>query len=63
MLFFFLMKIATWNVIGLGRSEKKRAVRRLISKRRCDMVFIQESKLEVVNPRIWRFLGGYGSFT
>ena len=57
------MKIAMWNVRGLGKSEKKRVVRRLLSKRRCDMVFIQESKLEVVNSKIWHFLGGYDSFT
>ena len=54
------MKLVTWNVRGLGRPEKKRAVRRLISKRRCDMLFIQESKLEVVNPRFWHFLADHG---
>ena len=27
------------------------------------MVFIQESKLEEVNPRVWRFLTGHGQFS
>ena len=53
----------TWNVKGLERFEKNRAVRRLILKRRCDMLFIQELKLEVVNPRLWHFLVGHGSFS
>ena len=57
------MKLMTWNVRGLGRSEKKRAVRRLISKRRCDILFIQESKIEVVTPRLQRFLTGHGSLS
>ena len=51
------MILVTWNVRGLGRSEKKRAVRRLIAKER-NMIFIQESKLHEVNSRNIRFLGG-----
>ena len=47
------MKIVTWNVRGLGRPKKKRAVRRLFSQRKCDMIFIQESKLEAVDSRLW----------
>ena len=27
------------------------------------MLFIQESKLEVVNPRLWRSLAGHGPFS
>ena len=53
----------TWNVKGLGRSKKKRVVKRLITERRCDMLFIQESKLKAVNPRLWHFLVGHGSFS
>ena len=48
----FVMKLVTWNVRGLGRLEKKKAIRRLFSKRRYDMIFIQESKLEAINPRL-----------
>ena len=57
------MKIVTWNVRGLGRPEKKRAVRRLLSKRRCDLAFIQKSKLEAINLSLWRFLAGHRSFS
>ena len=53
-LVFFCMKIVTWNVRGLDRPEKKKAVRRLFSQRKCDMIFIQESKLEAVDSRLWR---------
>ena len=39
------MKIISWNIRGLGRSEKKRAVRRLCLKEKLSMALIQESKL------------------
>ena len=52
------MKLISWNVRGLGRSEKKRAVKRLFSKEKCNMIFIQETKLTDVNLRSYRYLGG-----
>ena len=52
------MKLITWNVRSLRRSEKKRAMRRLFSLKKCSMIFIQESKLQDVNVKTLRFLGG-----
>ena len=52
------MKLISWNVRGLGRSEKKRAMKRLFSKEKCNMIFTQETKLTDVNLRSYRYLGG-----
>ena len=56
------MKIFSWNIRGLGRCEKKRVVRRVCSKEKLNLVFIQESKLQEVNSRTLRLLSGKGSF-
>ncbi|GMJ02965.1 hypothetical protein HRI_003965700 [Hibiscus trionum] len=37
---------ATWNVRGIGRAEKRRAMKRLIMSTKASLVFIQETKLE-----------------
>ncbi|GMI87113.1 hypothetical protein HRI_002380600 [Hibiscus trionum] len=42
---------ASWNVRGLGWAEKRRAVKRLISKAKASLLFIQETKLE--NHKLW----------
>ena len=55
------MKLITWNIRDLGRNEKKRAVKRLFSKEKCNMIFIQETKLIDVNSRSYRYLGGSSS--
>ena len=41
----FSMKIVSWNIRGLGRPEKRRAVKRVAASVNPDMFFIQESKL------------------
>ncbi|XVF78437.1 hypothetical protein PTKIN_Ptkin14bG0133000 [Pterospermum kingtungense] len=52
------MKIVTWNVRGVGSLEKKRAVRRLLSRGKVDMLLLQESKLKEVTPRLSSWLFG-----
>ena len=52
------MKIASWNIRGLGRKKKKKTVRRICSKEKLSMILIQESKLQEVNERIFRSLSG-----
>ena len=42
------MQITTWNIRGLGSNVKKRFLAKLIKKRKPDMMFVQETKLEAV---------------
>ena len=49
--FFSFMKILSWNIRGLGRREKKRAVRRLVAKCKLNMLFLQEFKMQLVDHR------------
>lgn len=43
---FVLMQIISWNIRGLGSYVKKKFLSKLIKKRKPDMVFVQETKLE-----------------
>ncbi|XVE54794.1 hypothetical protein DITRI_Ditri03aG0110900 [Diplodiscus trichospermus] len=56
------MKIASWNVRGLRRKEKKRAVKRLIRTGNFDMLLIQETKIKEANPKLPRWLWGNANF-
>lgn len=38
------MKILTWNVRGIGRSEKKGKIRKMMKERNVDIVLLQETK-------------------
>lgn len=40
----FPMKLVSWNVRGLGRSEKMRQIKLLLKQKGADMVFLQETK-------------------
>ncbi|GMJ03449.1 hypothetical protein HRI_004014100 [Hibiscus trionum] len=42
--------ILTWNVRGLGKAEKLRALCHVIISTRANVVFIQETKLESIKP-------------
>ncbi|KAK8626144.1 hypothetical protein V6N13_133796 [Hibiscus sabdariffa] len=44
-----LCKLLTWNIRGLGRLEKCRAVRRRVQKEKANVLFIQETKAENIN--------------
>lgn len=54
----FEMIIISWNVRGLSAKIKKSSLRKLINAHDPKLIFIQETKLEVINPRtinsIWR---------
>ncbi|KAK3199335.1 hypothetical protein Dsin_022750 [Dipteronia sinensis] len=52
------MIILSWNVRGLGRGEKRRAVRDLVMRHKPMMLFIQESKLKTLDSRTITSLGG-----
>ncbi|GMJ07746.1 hypothetical protein HRI_004443800 [Hibiscus trionum] len=44
----------SWNVRGLGRFEKVRAVGRTLRESRASFIFLQESKLQRISPRVRR---------
>ncbi|XVF10646.1 hypothetical protein REPUB_Repub07fG0200300 [Reevesia pubescens] len=52
------MKLITWNIRGLGRREKRRAVRNVVISIKPDMIFLQETKREEVDRRIIRSVWG-----
>ncbi|GAU46155.1 hypothetical protein TSUD_401590 [Trifolium subterraneum] len=54
-------RILSYNVRCLGAVEKRREFRRLISERRVDVLCIQESKMEVVEESLIRYLWGSDS--
>ncbi|KAL4366199.1 hypothetical protein GQ457_05G012670 [Hibiscus cannabinus] len=51
------LKLVSWNVRGLGRAEKVRAVRKLVWRSKATVLFLQESKLSTIKPglvdRVW----------
>ena len=47
-------KLISWNVRGLGRGEKRAAVKRMGTESKPGMLFIQESKLEIINDSLRR---------
>ncbi|GAU51009.1 hypothetical protein TSUD_377370 [Trifolium subterraneum] len=57
-----IMKILSYNVRGLGAVEKRIELQRLIAERRVDVLCIQESKMEVVEESLIRYLWGSDSF-
>lgn len=58
----FLCRLSiSWNIRGLGSSVKKRFLFKLIKKkRRPDMVFVQETKLEIIDVFAVRNYGVVG---
>ncbi|GMI98534.1 hypothetical protein HRI_003522700 [Hibiscus trionum] len=48
----------SWNIRGLGRLEKKAAIRKLLLKTKPKLVFLQESKLSSIDRRISNMLCG-----
>ncbi|KAL4296842.1 hypothetical protein GQ457_12G018520 [Hibiscus cannabinus] len=44
--------IASWNIRGLGRLEKRAAVKRFLAQAKVKILFLQESKLSSVKPMI-----------
>ncbi|KAA3480295.1 Transcriptional regulator ATRX [Gossypium australe] len=56
------MRIVSWNVRGLGTEVKIAMVRRLVSKHRVDVCFLQESKLVIVSGDLIRRIWGDDDF-
>lgn len=56
------MQIISWNIRGLGSSVKKHFVSKLIKKRKPDLIFIQETKLECIDRFVVQKLRGSGDF-
>ena len=50
------MRLLSWNVHGLGKEEKRRMVRSMISSQNIDMILIQESKWQHTQERMVRQL-------
>ena len=48
------MILLSWNIRGLGAKVKRSSIRKLIGKQDPHMVFIQETKLEKICPKILR---------
>ncbi|GMJ12298.1 hypothetical protein HRI_004899000 [Hibiscus trionum] len=57
------LAILSWNVRGLGRPEKSRAVTTVVRKSKAQMVFLQETKLDAGKTRLYERLKGnkYGN--
>ncbi|GMJ10129.1 hypothetical protein HRI_004682100 [Hibiscus trionum] len=51
------LEIISWNIRGLGRLEKARAVRNLIRERKPQFLFLQETKLVVFSKNLIRRMG------
>ncbi|OMO70091.1 Endonuclease/exonuclease/phosphatase [Corchorus olitorius] len=56
-------QIISWNVRGLGRPEKKRSVRSLVTKECPSLICIHESKMAEFNNKSLKALWGKGSFS
>lgn len=54
------MILLSMNVRGLGGGVKKRGIRSIVRKEGLKFLAIQESKLEIVEPRICRAIWGKG---
>lgn len=52
------MQIISWNIRGLGILIKKRFLSKLIKKRKPDMVWVQETKLEAIDSIAIRNIWG-----
>ncbi|XP_028124401.1 uncharacterized protein LOC114321436 [Camellia sinensis] len=55
---YFLMKLLSWNIRGLGKLEKKARIKCLLKDRLIDIVFFQETKKTVVSKNAVRGLWG-----
>lgn len=54
----FLMNIISLNVRGIGRLSKRFIVKDFLHLHYADICCLQETKLEMIQPAIWRDIGG-----
>jgi len=55
---FFVMKIVSWNVRGLGSVEKRREVCNLVREKQPFLLCVQETKLSVVDATVCKSIWG-----
>lgn len=53
------MYMVLWNVRGMGKIEKRRAIRDVLNESYCDVVFIQESKIVGPSAAFYQSLGAF----
>ena len=47
-------KIISWNVRGMNELEKRMKIKRRLREWKADIVFLQETKIEVINGEVIR---------
>jgi exonuclease III len=52
------LRLISWNVRGLNNPQKREVVKHLLREWRCDIVCLQETKLDVLDHRtVWSLWG------
>ncbi|KAK8677347.1 hypothetical protein V6N13_142891 [Hibiscus sabdariffa] len=57
------MRVLSWNVRGLGSSVKRSAIHKVLRQQRIEMVFLVETKLEVVSEAVVKSLWWTDSYS
>ncbi|KAL7194493.1 hypothetical protein ACSBR1_034841 [Camellia fascicularis] len=53
------MKLLSWNIRGIGRSEKRRKIRNIVQERMVDVLFLQETKKVGVSEELVKSIWPY----
>ena len=56
-----MFRLLSWNVKGINDRDKKVLLKIFLRDWKCDLVFLQETKMEVVSPSDIRSFWGYHS--
>ncbi|KAK8578855.1 hypothetical protein V6N13_142141 [Hibiscus sabdariffa] len=48
----YTLKLLSWNIRGIGKVEKHRAIKKLVVSNDVEILFIQDSKLETVDVKL-----------
>ncbi|GMI75027.1 hypothetical protein HRI_001172000 [Hibiscus trionum] len=56
------LRIISWNIRGLGRRKKARAIRNLVKEKKPQVIFIQETKVGDISKQLLRRMGCDKSF-